>query len=285
MDLADIKNAVLNLGTWKKDGKASLHKPLLTLYALGRLLNDGIKWIPYIEIKRDLRDLLSRFSNSYHPEYPYVYLKNDGYWELDREINKKIIIKELNETAGGFTEEVYELLLNNFSLIEDLTNILLENYFAETQYDDLLNRTGLMSVAIKKRSRSPLFRKNVLETYGYRCAVCGFNLHLNHSYVGLEAAHIKWHKFGGPDTEENGLALCSLHHTLFDYGTFTVHKNNILVVSSSALSYGDSSKLLFAYHGQEILKPYNPNHSPNKLYLEWHNDEIFKKPARYLETL
>ncbi|MBT2759932.1 phosphorothioated DNA-binding restriction endonuclease [Paenibacillus sp. ISL-20] len=283
MNSEDIKKAVINLGTWKKDGKMSPHKPLLTLYALGRLLNEGIKWIPYIEIKRDMKELLSRFSNSNHPEYPYVYLRNDGYWEVNQEIDKKITIKQLNNTSGGFTKEVHALLLNNPSLIEELTSMLLEYYFAETQYDDLLNSTGLMTMTIKKRPRSPLFRKNVLETYGYRCAVCGFNLHLNHSYVGLEAAHIKWHKYGGPDKEENGLALCSLHHTLFDYGSFTIHKNNILVVSSSALSYGDSSKLLFGYHGQEILKPYNPNHSPNKLYLEWHNDEIFKKPARYLE--
>lgn len=283
MNTEELKKAVISLGTWKIDGKMSPHKPLLTLYALGRLFNDRIRLIPYIEIKNDLRELLTKFSNSYHPEYPYVYLRNDGYWELDKVINKRINIKELNDTSGGFKEDIYSLLVNDFSLVGELTNAILEQYFSETLYEDILNKVGLNSVTLKRKTRSPIFRTNVLKTYGYRCAVCGFNLQIDHYYVGIEAAHIKWHKYGGPDTEENGLSLCSLHHKLFDYGTFTIGKNNILVVSSSALSYGDSSKVLFDYHGREILRPQSPKHLPNKVFIEWHNDEIFKKPGRYLE--
>lgn len=40
----------------------------------------------------------------------------------------------------------------------------------------------------------------------------GFNVRLGHQLVGVDAAHIQWHQAGGPDTEENGIALCSLHH-------------------------------------------------------------------------
>jgi putative restriction endonuclease len=40
--------------------------------------------------------------------------------------------------------------------------------------------------------------------------------------LGLEAAHIKWFQAGGPDIEANGLAMCSLHHKLFDLGVFTI---------------------------------------------------------------
>jgi HNH endonuclease len=39
---------------------------------------------------------------------------------------------------------------------------------------------------------------------------------------GLEAAHIKWFQARGPDVVQNGLALCSLHHKIFDLGAFTV---------------------------------------------------------------
>lgn len=70
----------------------------------------------------------------------------------------------------------------------------------------------------EKRNRSPNFRENVLRAYEYRCAVCGFDVRMGHYPVGLEAAHIKWHQAGGPDIEVNGLALCALHHKLFDRG-------------------------------------------------------------------
>src|SRR5437588_7846441 len=49
--------------------------------------------------------------------------------------------------------------------------------------------------------------------------------------VGLDAAHIRWHQAGGPDREGNGLALCVLHHKLFDLGAFTVSPSGLLLVS------------------------------------------------------
>jgi putative restriction endonuclease len=49
--------------------------------------------------------------------------------------------------------------------------------------------------------------------------------------MGVEAAHIKWHQFGGPDVEANGFALCALHHALFDRGTFTVDPSGRIELS------------------------------------------------------
>jgi len=36
--------------------------------------------------------------------------------------------------------------------------------------------------------------------------------------VGIEAAHVRWHSQEGPDETANALALCALHHALFDLG-------------------------------------------------------------------
>ncbi|NLJ81412.1 MAG: hypothetical protein GX335_10370 [Firmicutes bacterium] len=60
-----------------------------------------------------------------------------------------------------------------------------------------------------------------MEAHECPWAVCGFNIRIGTSPVGLEASHIKWRQFSGPDLEINGLALCSLHHRLFDRGAFT----------------------------------------------------------------
>ena len=43
--------------------------------------------------------------------------------------------------------------------------------------------------------------------------------------VGIEAAHIRWHSQQGPDEITNALALCALHHTLFDLNYFPLKKS------------------------------------------------------------
>jgi predicted restriction endonuclease len=48
------------------------------------------------------------------------------------------------------------------------------------------------------------------------------------------AAHIRWHLAHGPDVECNWLALCVLHHKLFDLGAFTLSQDGMLVVSELA---------------------------------------------------
>ena len=60
--------------------------------------------------------------------------------------------------------------------------------------------------------RDPRFRKNVLEAYDERCAVCEYDIRFGDRLLGLEAAHIRWHSHEGGDVAPNGLALCSTHH-------------------------------------------------------------------------
>ena len=59
-------------------------------------------------------------------------------------------------------------------------------------------------------------------------------MRLGRNPVALEAAHIKWRQAGGPDLEVNGLALCSLHHKLFDRGAFTLSNDLEILVSDDA---------------------------------------------------
>jgi putative restriction endonuclease len=74
----------------------------------------------------------------------------------------------------------------------------------------------------------------VLTAYQFQCAGCGFNVRVGDLLVFLEAAHIKWHQAGGPDSEANGVALCALHHKLFDRGAFTLSKDMKIQVSEKA---------------------------------------------------
>ena len=99
--------------------------------------------------------------------------------------------------------------------------------------------------------------------------------------LGLEAAHIKWFQARGPDVVQNGLALCSLHHKIFDLGAFTVLPENHQIVFSRHLIGGDDTKAkLLAHHGAGLIQPQGKECLPNPEFLAWHRAEVFKEPGR-----
>lgn len=224
---------------------------------------------------------------SYHPEEPFVRLSRDGIWELDKPVdlsspnNRKLIE---DTVAGGFTPEVYKTLKDNMNLISELAQIILEQHFPASIHDDILSAVGLdfLFTYTKKRKRDSKFRDKILRAYGYSCAVCGFNVRLAHTLVGVEAAHIKWHQAGGPDVEENGIALCSLHHKLFDRGVFTINNDCRMIVSQDAHGTNGFDEWLMRYHGNEILKPIEASYYPKDDFIYWHVKEVFKGPERYI---
>jgi putative restriction endonuclease len=100
--------------------------------------------------------------------------------------------------------------------------------------------------------------------------------------VGVEAAHIKWHKAGGPDVENNGIALCSLHHKLFDLGVYTIDDQLRMLVSEKVHGKG-ADQWLISFHGKSLRPPQSRSYYPEVDYLEWHVNEVFKGGYRKLE--
>lgn len=91
-------------------------------------------------------------------------------------------------------------------------------------------------------------------------------------------AHIKWHQVGGPDSEENGIALCSLHHKLFDRGVFSLSGSKQLLVAENAHGTNGFEEWLMRFHGKEICSPVHPNYAPKEAFINWHVREVFKGP-------
>jgi putative restriction endonuclease len=113
-----------------------------------------------------------------------------------------------------------------------------------------------------------------------RLPYCGFDVRLGSVSIALDAAHIRWHQAGGPETENNGLALCVLHHKTFDLGAFTVSQG-VLLVSDQANGTTGFQETLMAYHGKPIRDPQHPDWRPEPRYLEWHEREVFRGEARH----
>ena len=85
MNREEIIQKFESLKPWKQSGKRAPHKPLLVLYAIRRLLQDGKRCLRYSEIHEKLEKLLEEFGPTEatpRPYYPFWHLKNDGVWEI-----------------------------------------------------------------------------------------------------------------------------------------------------------------------------------------------------------
>ena len=119
----------------------------------------------------------------------------------------------------------------------------------------------------------------MLRAYEYRCCICGFDLRIGPQPAALEAAHIQWHTFAGPDIETNGLSLCALHHKLFDLGVFTlVSQNWRIFFSQYAISGARGLEGELRHHGATLLSPQNHNSLPDPGYVAWNHQNVFKGP-------
>lgn len=285
---AQLIKAVKKLNIWRRGDQRAPHKPLLILYALARLQHEGAQPVRYEEASGKLKELLMEFGpsrKSYHPEQPFVRLAYDGIWQVSREVPEEQLKDswlKAKEVTGGFTAEVAKLLLANPALVREIAEILLEEHFSETLHQDILLAVGLdlESLAFgdrQKRKRDPYFRDRILSAYRFRCAVCGYDVRLKNQPVGLEAAHIKWHQAGGPDREENGLALCALHHKLFDLGAFTLGQDHSIRVSRLANGSSGFEEWLMRFEGKPILVPGQRSYLPEPQFVDWHVREVFKE--------
>jgi putative restriction endonuclease len=291
----EIRELFRAITVWRRGDERAPHKPLLALYAIARLLRGGERMIPYTEVDRELGKLLIEFGprrQSYHPEYPFWRLQNDGLWEVSpteglatRRSNTDVKKSDLIEhnVHGGFLPEIYNKLLQDKHLVRAIAQDLLDANFPESIHQDILDEVGI-EFEIGTRMvmvRSPDFRERILRAYEYSCAVCGFDVRLGTIPVALEAAHIKWHQAGGPDEERNGLALCTLHHKLFDRGVFTLSNSMSVIVSEAANGTRGFHEWVVTYHGKGIRVPRRPAYYPDENWVAWHVREVFQGPGRY----
>ena len=92
--------------------------------------------------------------------------------------------------------------------------------------------------------------------------------------VGLEAAHIQWFALDGSDTLDNGLALCSLHHKLFDRGLLGLDGDVTVVVSQRFSARTPHGRAVYELHGKRLTpRPGTP--LPAEKHMTWHREQVF----------
>lgn len=291
----DLRRSTAKLGVWEREGERAPHKPLLILLVLGHYAAGGPRLIPYARLDKELSPLLEEFGpprRTIHTEYPFWYLTNDGFWEVvgadeapvrkgkASQPTKGGLLK--HGAVGGFTVDAHEAVASDPHLVRDLAFDLLSAHFASTLHEEILDRVGLYVGPGGPLARDPDFRPNVIFAYESRCALCGHASRLNDRLVSLDAAHIRWHEAGGPSDVENGLALCVLHHRLFDRGAFTLTAGREVEVSRRFIEGAPSPQGLLGFHGRPIALPSDRRQAPNVRYIEWHREQVFCAPGRQM---
>ncbi|MDP3209502.1 MAG: HNH endonuclease, partial [Rhodoglobus sp.] len=292
MQDAEILERVDKLRVWQQHGERAPHKPLLLLLALGRFSHDEFE-IPFATVEKKLKELLEEFGPSrlrQEPALPFWHLRSDKLWEVDSGTDadadlplgkngKRPTVGDLRRlhAVGHFPLEVQRRLRENPRLVHEIGERVLEAHFPESLHADILDAVGLardvVMDAVTRRRRDPAFRQKVLDAYGYRCAVCGLDMRLRNLTVGIEAAHIRWHQAGGPDEQCNGLALCSLHHKVFDLGAFTVEAGKV-VVSELVNGGAECEYVLLRHQGGELRRAVRSEYAPRVEFLAWHRREV-----------
>ena len=307
----DVVGRFQRLRLWSSNHRRAPHKPLLALWAIGRCLSGADQMAPFSVVDQELRKLLEAFGphrKAIHTEFPFWRLRNDGVWRLDRpehvtttksgDAHRSSLLD--GNVHGGLLEDDYAAFRANPEVARQVADMLIDAHFPSSYRDDILRATGFVEgdqdtvpdrqktmevrdvdeyEVARRRKRHPEFRWAVLYAYDNRCAVCGLDIRLAGQPIAVEAAHIHWLRDAGPWDVRNGLALCVLHHRLFDRGAFTVMRDYRIVCATQVDGVG-SQDALMRFDGQRLqIIPTHIHLRPDGQYLSWHASEVFRAPA------
>jgi putative restriction endonuclease len=288
---------ITSIRRWSRHGERAPHKPLLLLYALGRMQRNGTSEMTYGEAEQDLVRLLRDYGptgRKTSPAYPFHHLQTDGLWTVTAAHGDPgpSPARLRSSDAVGRLDAAFEAALRRDpALVALIAHALLDENFPPSLHDDLCAAAGLDVEALevaaartraqKLRRRDPMFRERVLVAYEYRCAMCGYDGRLGTEAVGLDAAHVRWWAFDGPDSVDNALCLCGFHHKLLDRGVLGLTAEHDVAVSAHFVGRGRAAEeLVLRLAGRPLLEPQRGSPAPAGDHIAWHRDQVFRQPAR-----
>jgi putative restriction endonuclease len=260
--------------------------------ALGRLAETGSSEPPWSEAEERLADLIAEFGPATHTDrrqsaaYAFTRLRTDGVWQFSRDVPMDNVHPLDEAPITGRLESSLEIALSRSGQIEQAARLLVDAQFPRTVAPDVLIAVGLdpdqvfaiCSSAAKVaegRRRSSWWPPAILEAWDRQCAFCGYVGQLGSSSVGLEAAHIWWFNLGGPDELNNGIALCSLHHKLFDRGALGLDQEYRIRVSAVYTARTEAAKRIYDLQSRP-LRPRRGTALPAGEHVAWHGREVFR---------
>ncbi len=291
----DWVEIIAKMKRYQDKGRRAPHKPLLLLLALGKLQqNPTARWLPYLVVEPQLTELLNDFGppTKPTPRNPFERLE-EALWTLTPSVTPdSTSLEQLRENVSGKLSDAFTTdLVDDPTLLAQVVRYLLDANFPESLHAAILAQVGLDFALpetyaptpkhLPMKRRDPKFREQVLIAYEYTCAMCGWDGRLGQDTVGLDAAHVRWWALDGPDHLNNGIGLCTMHHTLFDRGAIGIAHDRSILVSRTFIGKGDAAnQLVLKLQGEQLRTPQPGLDGPADAYLEWHHEQVFRQPHR-----
>ncbi len=304
----DWLERVAKLRRWTNNDVRAPHKPLLLLYALGSFQRDADGELRYSAVEQELKRLLEEYGPSHAttPAYPFHHLVSDGVWEVRTDQGpgspgSGVRVLRSSGATGRLAPELRTALRKEPALLGRLARVLLDFHFPPSLHADLCDAVGLDLDPVEaagvtgsgpggreraaRRQRDRRMRELVLTAYEFQCAFCGYDGMLGASTVGLEAAHVRWWSYDGPDEVDNGLCLCSLHHKLFDKGVLGLGEGRRILVSQRFVGRSEASRQhVLALSGRPVIGPQAGVPAVAGRHRQWHAEQVFRGEAREPRT-
>jgi putative restriction endonuclease len=290
-DAQQVLDRLSALRQHQQDCRRSPHKPLLVLLALGRLATTGTSALPWSDAEEKLAGLIAEFGptsktgRAQSAAYPFTRLRSDGVWALDHGVPMDNVSPLQKGVTGRLEASLETALRDRPELLDEAARGLVESHFPGTVAPDVLVAVGLDPDLLEgravtgvaspaERRRSSAWPAAVIAAWDRQCAFCGFDGAAGGAVVGIEAAHVRWFKLGGPDDLDNGLALCSLHHKLSDRGVLGLD-DDLVVVSQRFSARTPQGQALHDLHGRR-LQPRPGTPLPAERHVAWHREQVFR---------
>jgi putative restriction endonuclease len=259
------------------------------------LVETGTSQLPWSVAEQKLADLIEQFGPSsktgraQSAAYPFTRLRADGVWTLDRDVPMDNVGRLREGVTGRLEASLEAALRERPDLLDEAARGLVESHFPSTVAPDVLVAVGLDPDVLEggartsgrsrdQRRRSSAWPAAVIAAWDRQCAFCGFDGAAGGAVVGIEAAHVRWFKLGGPDDLDNGLALCSLHHKLFDRGILGLNPDLAIEVSERFSARTPQGRAVYDLHGR-ALSPRTGTPVPADHHVAWHREQVFKGAA------
>ncbi|WP_461110598.1 phosphorothioated DNA-binding restriction endonuclease [Streptomyces calidiresistens] len=300
MEREELFGGLAGLRRANDGGRRAPHKPLMLLWLINRFVERGTTEVTYEELEHPVGLLIDEFGRpAKRPSrdraaMPFVHLER-SLWSPSAEGTGPIPThfpergSRLRAVgARGRLRPAVERLLADPVTLAEVVESLIDHHFTPALRESLLEAAGpgltdfetiaARVVLTARRPRDPAFPRLVLDAWGRACAMCGYDGRLAGISVGLEAAHIHWHSQHGPDRKDNGLALCVLHHRLFDHGVLglTTGAEPRIRISPLYDARTPAGLAVRGLDGAPLRRPEDPGARPAVEYLAWHDREVFR---------
>lgn len=239
---------------------------------------------------------------------PFFHLKGDKFWRhqpkpgFEKAIASGVRIRSvglLKETVqfGYFDSELFALLFDSDTRTI-LTDVLVRTWFSDktqeikrlfqidafAKWEETLRLQGgkiyeLEELEDEQTSivRDAAFRRVIVSTYNYSCALCGLQVLNSRAESIVDGAHIKPFYLFRDDRINNGLSLCKNHHWAFDRFWFTFTNDFKVIVAKDLRENTPHCTPLKEFHGHQITLPNQHQYNPSEDAIEWHRIAFFDR--------